>query len=278
MQGMYQALKSLPSQLGPSTQIVVPKDFYVPSYWTVLAAYAHREKLKREQIEFHADVAGYASAMGWSQALWQQDDYAYRRVKKGQNYSPLVHLSHSSHTDAVVEDINNCIRNFCDGVVPENFVLALCHVVGDLHDNVWSHGMDSGFSMAQKWKVPHCDDYYLEFSIADHGVGFLWELQRAKIPVQDDAAAIEWCLQEGNSTKKVPVDADWIQALPGDIFINPLAGIEETLPADKVHNHHQGLGLYNLLKTVELFGGDLYIASGSCYQEIVPGRPKKAML
>lgn len=135
--------------------------------------------------------------------------------------------------------------------------------------------MASGFSMAQKWKVPHCNDHFLEFAIADHGMGFLRELQRCQIQVPDDEAAIDWCVQEGNSTKKAAVNLDWAQAVPGDVAGNPLTGIESTRPAERLHNHHQGLGLYNLLKTVDLFGGDLWIASGQSCQAIVSGREKK---
>ncbi|MDO9316599.1 MAG: hypothetical protein Q7V56_00160 [Gammaproteobacteria bacterium] len=70
------------------------------------------------------------------------------------------------------------------------------NVVGELHDNVWSHGKSTGFSMAQKFKVPYEEDYFIEFALADMGLGLRGEMIRAGKEVSSHEAAIEWCLKK----------------------------------------------------------------------------------
>ncbi len=115
--------------------------------------------------------------------------------------------------------------------------------------------------MAQKWKVPDTDnDYYFEFALADHGMGLLNELKRVDEAADNDQEAIEWCIQEGHSTKIVPPEDDWAQTVPVDMIGNPFRGVEQVRHSD---NHHMGLGLFKLIQVVTRFSGELSLATGN---------------
>ncbi len=130
-------------------------------------------------------------------------------------------------------------------------------VVGELHDNVWAHGKATGFSMAQKYKVPREDDTYVEFALADLGLGFMGEMHRSKKECSSHQEAIEWCIQEGNSTKLH--DDPWTQRIPEDCLRSPFGS---SVPVRDSENNHQGLGLAKLVRLVNAYSGSLQIASG----------------
>jgi hypothetical protein len=209
------------------------------------------------------------SAIGLSKALWGKDDYEYERRREGKNYSTLEHLDDPSATDMATSKINSCIRSFVGIQFPAEFVAKLCEVVGDLHENVWAHGMASGFSIAQKskvaWKLGR--DHDLEFALADCGSGFLGEMQRVGMRVGSHREAIGWCIQEGTSTKKSRPGSEWAQRIPEDIIGNPLRGIEQTRFSD---NHHMGIGLYKLTQLVKGFRGRLWLVSGDAVLVVEP--------
>ncbi len=138
------------------------------------------------------------------------------------------------------------------------FASELCDVVGDLHDNVWAHGMATGYSMAQIWKPDSTE--YIEFGLADCGMGFRRELLRAGVGNSgSDREAIDWCLKSGNSSKNKPID-EWAQRLPEDAMGNPAPGVFQQLPSG---NHHQGLGLGKLVALVKRHRGKMWVSSGS---------------
>lgn len=251
------------------SRLVFPDGFLTPGALVALTAFAKSSNLIREQLILSADTQGYASAIGLSRALWGTDDYEYERRKEGKNYSTLEHLSDSEATDVATSRINSCIRSFVRGVLPTEFVAKLCEVVGDLHENVWAHGMASGFSMAQKWPIPWKRDHYLEFALADSGLGFLSEMRRVGMDVNSHREAIEWCIQEGHSTKKLTPEAEWAQRIPEDVINNPFRGVEQTRITD---NHHMGLGLYKLTQLIKGFRGQLWLASGNTALILEPGR------
>ena len=264
MEGLDNFLRDLSSIYSKKTNsLVISKSYIGPGYWSAACAYANAQKIPRENFVVEQDdTRHYASAIGISRALWCVDDYEFARQKEGQNYSPLEALTCQEATDVATSRINQCIRNhltFGDSSRP--FIRMLCNVVGDLHDNVWAHGRSSGFSIAQKWRVPRTDnDAYLEFALADAGIGFRAELKRVGIATASDAEAIDWCVQEGHSSKLVRPRDDWTQRLPPDSSNNPMGGIAKTFERD---DHHQGLGLFKLLHLVEVFQGELWLATGN---------------
>jgi hypothetical protein len=148
----------------------------------------------------------------------------------------------------------------------------LLHVVGELHDNVWSHGLDSGFSAAQR--RTQNGRSYLEFALADTGIGFLGELRSSGIArkhgIDDHAKAIEWCVKEGNSSKIIDDDDGWGQALPEDFVGSTPYGSSVRSRRLTNGNHHQGLGLAKLVDLATRYEGILYLASGDvalCFRD-----------
>jgi len=239
----------------------VDANFLTPGYWVAFSAKALSEGLEDKNILFpNKDMAEYASALGFSKLLWGEDNYHAARVNEGVNYSTLTLLDLPEATDKATGHINNCIRRLLPDSEHEEFISQLCDVVGDLHDNVWSHGRSSGVSMAQKWRTIDHHEHYLEFALADCGLGFKAELSRVGNDCESDQHAIEWCIQEGNSTKKQKITDDFAQRMPGDIIDNPLPGIGTPQEND---NHHMGLGLAKLIQLVQKYHGELWLASGT---------------
>jgi hypothetical protein len=271
--GLKEAVISIEELVDATSGIItVPNEFLTPGFWAVLAAYAWRKHILPDQIRVHEKHRDYLSAIGFAHALGQEDGYPFERKNKGINYSTLVHLDRPESTDSATSAINGCVRNFVGSEIPAVFVKMLCDVVGDLHANVWAHGKASGFSMAQKWKTswnPLSNSYSLEFALADSGIGFLREVQNAGLDIHTDQDAIDWCIQEGNSTKKVRPVSDWAQRVPADVINNPLRGIEQTRDTD---NHHMGLGLFKLVRFVREFRGFLWLVSGSSGLVLAPGQ------
>jgi hypothetical protein len=227
--------------------------FIVPGYWTALAAYCRDKNISFEQLDISDNRKSYAVAIALEKALSQTDNYPYERKNSGANYSELVLLNSVDDTDKATGTINSCIRYLFNAAELTCFVQDLCDVVGDLHDNVWSHGKSTGFSMAQKWQ--DC----FEFALADCGLGFLQELKRVGLVIENDEKAIEWCVIEGNSSKKQKPTNDWSQRLPQDISGNPMPNIGQIVDSE---NHHMGLGLAKLLNLVNTYQGQLWLASG----------------
>jgi hypothetical protein len=151
----------------------VGNGFYSPGFWVCLAAHARAKGIKYEDIRFCAESRrGYSEAIKLPFALNKVDIYEYQRYNEGRHYNGLVLLESEESTDSATHAVNSCIRNWCAGLEVGAFVRNLCEVVGDLHDNVWSHGKSTGFSMAPKWRKPRTEnDYCFEFGLADCGIG-----------------------------------------------------------------------------------------------------------
>ncbi|QFY44639.1 hypothetical protein F6R98_20065 [Candidatus Methylospira mobilis] len=245
--------------------------FYSPGFWVSFAAHARDKGANYSDIQFiNDDQRGYCEAIKLPSALNCVDTYPYPRRNEGVNYSPLVLLENAESTDGATQTINACIRNLCSGLSVDEFSNSLCEVVGDLHDNVWSHGKSTGFSMAQRWKKPYSEDAFLfEFALADRGIGFLRELRRVGLSIRSDAEAIDWCIKRGNSSKLVSQTSDdgWDQRLPSDMMGNPMLGIARVKESD---NHHQGLGLAKLTDLVATYSGTLWLATGEAMYVIEP--------
>lgn len=241
-------------------KLYIREDWKPPGYWAALAAYCRSKQIEFERLQFCSEkTKGYASAIALENALNGKDGYQYERKNSGVNYSQLVLLDNVYDTDKAYSTISNCIRNSFESIDISNFVNDLCIVVGELHDNVWSHGKSSGFSMAQKWDDYSTKGCCFEFALADCGFGFLGELQRVGLPVQDDEESINWCIQKGNSSKTLKVRDEWSQRLPQDIAGNPIPGIGQPVMSE---NHHMGLGLAKLIDLINNYKGQLWLASG----------------
>lgn len=264
--GLYETLtRAMPNMdTANAGMIRVPRGFYSPGFWTAFVCRALAQRVPIDAIEFDGDDnAGYAKAMRLPEILGSVDNYAHTRIREGVTYSPLEHLSCAEATDGATSRIKRCIRGLFAGTGAEQFVDGVGNIVAELHDNVWSHGCASGISMAQRWGKNESE---FEFALADHGLGFLRELQRVGKGAEfTDATAIEWCIQQGHTTR--PGRGEWAQKLPGDAIGNPYQGIEETADSDV---HHAGLGLWKFVELVRLFQGKAWIASGSACLLISP--------
>lgn len=250
----------------------VSESYCGPGYWVAFAARARARKLKINDLDISAQHRDYAKAIMLESVLGEPDTYPHGRPGQGWNYSPLVTLADVSETDRATGSINSCIRTLFPALELKRFVNALCDVVGDMHDNVWSHGNSTGISMAQKWNKPRSAGQVqnLEFALADCGYGFLAELKRSgiagKFRISNDADAIRWCIQEGHSSKKREDDG-WTQRLPEDAMGNPMGAIARV--KDK-ENNHLGLGLYKLTELVRAFSGELWLVSGDAMFHLCP--------
>lgn len=119
--------------------------------------------------------------------------------------------------------------------------------------------------MAQRWN--NKPGFNFEFAVADCGLGLLRELERVGMQeIHDHKAAIEWCIQRGNSTKKCSAD-EWEQRLPADMMGNPIGRDARVVETE---NHHMGLGLAKLIDAVDQFHGYCWIASGDAMLFISP--------
>lgn len=253
-------------------ELYLESGFYTPGYIVALTAFLHLHKVDMRGFDSHPDISGYLKAMDLSSALWGVTDYSLNRCNQGSNYSIITPLHTSEIVDVATESINGCIRSLTQTNESQG-INDLFHVVGELHDNVWSHGLSSGFSMAQKIRVPNSNgtDHYFEFALADHGMGFLAEMKRSKKGVTTHKEAIEWCIVEGNSTKHSDDIDDWAQTFPADLLGNNPIGDNE--PMRHESNHHQGLGLAHLVKLVRKYNGKLYLISGDvCFHIDTKGK------
>jgi hypothetical protein len=246
----------------------VEDSFCTPGFWSAYAARALQRGVHTGELGLSGKLKGYAHAIGIERALGEADSFPHDRRRAGQTYSPLVLLDTPELTEKATGEINGCIR----GLFPEQeyaaFVASICELVGDLLDNVWSHGKSTGFSMAQRWGKDR-EGFFFEFAVADCGLGFLRELRRVGIPgIDGHRDAVAWCIQKGNSTKKKAVNA-WAQRLPLDVMGNPMPGLGMIVETD---NHHLGLGLAKLVEATERFSGRLWLASGDALLNIHPRR------
>jgi hypothetical protein len=243
----------------------LPKAFYNPGYIVTLCAYLNSNKIYRR--DFHCDCnenQSYFDAMNLNSAIWG-GIFNSNGVNAGKNYSPITPLHSEIDVDKATGSINSCIRKLANRNESSGFH-KLNFVIGELHDNVWSHGKKSGFSMAQKSKIPYVEDFCFEFALADSGLGFLAEMRRAGKPVGTHREAIEWCILEGHSTKHSDDIDEWAQCLPVDNLGGSPLG--KTVQTHSEENHHQGLGLAHLIRLIREYNGELCLVSGDTALQI----------
>lgn len=275
MATLVEALDWLPRHFGhleADAEHRIPDKYYSPGFIAAFAAYLTNKRVHRESVVFDNDAhRAYFSAVGLAKAVWGIDDYQFQRRNAGVNYAMLTPLASQDEVDTATAQINGCLRAYASsGAVDYSRSPAfkeLTHVVGELHDNVWSHGLSTGYSIAQRQSIGNSGDHAVEFSLADCGMGFYEELKRARIAakngIQCDRDAISWCIQEGNSSKLAAAQDDWAQSVPDDfIGSNPFGKV--TLATGANGNHHQGLGLAKLVELARAYRGVLNVASGNC--------------
>lgn len=264
-----------------TNQLLLPNSHCHPGFITVLAAYVNHHKIREENCKLpHPD---YMRAINLQGALWGKDQYQQERVNVGKHYSLVTALTNVEAVDTATSSINSCVRQltFPDrgpGEQPKGLT-DLTHVIGELHDNVWSHGKSTGFSFAQRYAVPYTNsrEHYLEFSLADCGYGFLRELNRVGIPhIETHQQAIEWCIQEGHSSKHADLQDDWAQQLPQDFIGGNIFG--RCVAVKEEENNHQGLGLYHLMELVKTYNGELHLATGNVCLEAIGDEVSYTML
>ena len=239
-------------------EIHLEEAMYTPSYLIPLVSYLYQYSIEYNKFGVHQRNKNYFITIGLYRQLWEHHDQ-WNRANCGNTYSPIVRLNSIEHVDQATTEICNCINNMVSGSKSRG-IGSLYSVIGELHDNVWSHGKSTGFSMAQSYKEFANDKRYLEFTLADKGFGLLGEMKRAGEDINDHQLAIEWCIQEGNSTKHERDEDPWKQRLPSDLIgDDPMGGFGGEIS----DNHHQGLGLAHLIKLVENFNGELYLVSGN---------------
>lgn len=244
--------------------------YYTPGFLVVITAFLHKHKVTREGFNILDDQnSGYFSAMRLAEVLWGQDDFEFTRSNAGTNYAPLTQLASRDAVDDATQQINGCLRKMAEHAEHFDYLESvgfreMLRVVGELHDNVWSHGLDSGFSAAQRRVVQ--DQPEIEFALADTGVGFLGELRSSGIAltngISDDKGAIEWCIKEGNSSKLAEHEDDWGQNIPEDFVGKNPYGQGVSTRRIPTGNHHQGLGLAKLMQLARSYDGLLYLLSG----------------
>lgn len=237
--------------------------FTTPGFFAPFAARALANGVQMMNITMPRRIERYAEAIGLNRLLSGEDPYGQARINEGKTYSTLTLLDSADAEDRATQRINGCIRHIVGADESyQRFVSDLCSVVGEIHNNVWSHGMSTGISMAQKWKDYQDKNHsYLELALADCGHGFLRELKRVGSHCETHEEAISWCIQEGNSTKKHRANTDpLLQRMPSDLINNPIPGIAVSLAND---NNHMGLGLYKLVSLVTNYNGRLWLASGN---------------
>ncbi|MCK7457000.1 hypothetical protein L8P12_16265 [Enterobacter asburiae] len=253
-------------------KLLLPNNHWHPGFITVLAAYVNHHRIAEENCTLSSP--DYMRAINLQGALWGQDQYQQERVNVGKNYSLVTALTNVEAVDTATSSINSCVRQLTfPEREPRDYpkgLTDLTHVIGELHDNVWSHGKSTGFSFAQRSAVPHTNrqEHYLEFSLADCGLGFLRELRRAGIQgIETHRDAIAWCIQEGHSSKHADLQDDWAQQLPQDFMGGSMFG--NGVAVKEKENNHQGLGLYHLMKLVKTYNGELQLATGNVCLEAI---------
>lgn len=259
---LYHVVNDLPN-FCDGESITIPNGLHRPAFWVLVAAIAQRQGIAEDKIKINGKPKTYSETIGFNKAVFGKDNCLTQRPNSGKSYSPIVRLDSLDTVNEAASTINACIDHLTEHKNTQG-IKDLRHVVGELHDNVWSHGMSTGFSMAQKYLEGNGD--YIEFAIADAGLGFLQETRRARVPnITNHQEAIAWCIQKGHTTK--PSSDTWAQVLPADATSNPYPRDINT--TDAPGTHHLGWGLAQLLKLVNDYNGELYVVSGDAALKVV---------
>ena len=262
---IYSALNQCSDEKNNIQFLINESDFLTPSYIVTIAAYIKKKGIPINSLNVTASKhCTYLNTIGFNNALWDIPCLS-ARPNAGNTYSVLTLLDNEESTNEANTQIISCINSFTNNY-RSNGLDYLKEVIGEVHDNVWSHGKSTGFSMTQSYK-----NGIIEFALADCGGGFLKELKRVGLDICSHKAAIEWCIKKGNSSKKIEADRhdDWIQQLPSDVIGNPMGKSAKY----RKSNNHAGLGLAKLIELIQQYNGTLHIISGDSELSIHPSSP-----
>lgn len=243
----------------------IPRGFLTPGFITAATSLGHTYRVTGIEFANPGSHQGYFSALQVPFMLFGADDFAMARPNRGSRYSPMQMLENAADVDRATTETADCIRHHT-GDLPG--IGRLCSVIGELHDNVRAHADGAGFSMAQLWSYKGQYDV-IEFAVVDAGKGFFRECQRRAVPgVTDHVSAIDWCLRKEHSTKDIDHE-DFAQQQPEDAMGNPFGQATDVMYRHD-GNHHQGLGLDQLMNLVRHYDGELWIASGDTLLSSTP--------
>ena len=251
-------LNDIATMMDDYGEVHLERAFYTPSFIIPFVAYFNSHPIAKKNFGVDPrDNKSYFQTIGLYKQLWREDDNIVRN-NCGRTYSPIVCLDSVEHVDQATTEIGSCIKSMTNSASSKG-LSKLLDVIGEVHDNVWSHGKSTGFSMAQIYNDPEIQKKFIEFTLADKGFGFRNEMKKSGKNVNTHKEAIEWCIQEGNSTKHADDEDPWKQRIPSDLLgENPMGDFGGEVSDD----HHQGLGLFHLIDLVETFNGELYLVSG----------------
>lgn len=220
--------------------------FVNPFDTAMLAAFIKKNSISKELIIPDDNVDSYLNTIDFYNLVWNEPR-TNKQWAVGRSYCPLIELSSPEHTDTATTIIGNILERRCG-----EDAYSVIDVIGELIDNVWSHGKALGYAVAQVSR----DD--IKFSVVDIGKGFKNVLQEANISgIKSDIDAINWSIQKGHTSKGQ--EDEWAQFLPFDSYENPFSS---GVPIKEEENHHEGLGLYKLVDLVQKTKGNLSILSG----------------
>ena len=220
--------------------------FVNPFDTAMLAAFIKKNSISKELIVPDDNVDSYLNTIDFYKLVWGEPR-TNKQWTIGRSYCPLIELSSPEHTDTATTIIGNILERRCG-----EDAYSVIDVIGELIDNVWSHGKALGYAVAQV----SGDD--IKFSVVDIGKGFKNVLQEANISgIKSDIDAINWSIQKGHTSKGQ--EDEWAQFLPFDSYENPFSS---GVPIKEEENHHEGLGLYKLVDLVQKTKGNLSILSG----------------
>ncbi len=220
--------------------------FVNPFDTAMLAAFIKKNSISKELIVPDDNVDSYLNTIDFYNLVWNEPR-TNKQWTVGRSYCPLIELSSPEHTDTATTIIGNILERRCGADA-----YSVIDVIGELIDNVWSHGKALGYAVAQV----SGDD--IKFSVVDIGKGFKNVLQEANISgIKSDIDAINWSIQKGHTSKGQ--EDEWAQFLPFDSYENPFSS---GVPIKEEENHHEGLGLYKLVDLVQKTKGNLSILSG----------------
>ncbi len=220
--------------------------FVNPFDTAMLAAFIKKNSISKELIVPNDNVDSYLNTIDFYNLVWDEPR-TNKQWTVGRSYCPLIELSSPEHTDTATTIIGNILERRCG-----EDAYSVIDVIGELIDNVWSHGKALGYAVAQ------VSGDEIKFAVVDIGKGFKNVLQEANISgIKSDIDAINWSIQKGHTSKGQ--EDEWAQSLPFDSYENPFSS---GVPIKEEENHHEGLGLYKLVDLVQTTKGNLSILSG----------------
>lgn len=142
-------LDEVDSLVDEYNEVHLEEAIYTPSYLIPFVSFLHQKPIVSGKFGVSPKNKSYFITIGLYKQLWGHIDN-FNRINCGSKYSPIVRLDSLEHVDQATTEICSCINNMVDHKKSHG-IASLHSVIGELHDNVWSHGKSTGFSMAQSY-------------------------------------------------------------------------------------------------------------------------------